>query len=388
MNILFVFNQFPGLGGVETVSDNLISYLGDYFKIFTVSLYSDSSMPLNDKVEKAFLLPEDDSRKAGFYNSLVKDLEISCVINQGIYPVLHPVVFNSDRDRSVKVISVLHGMPGYEKLMFWQKKSIRRSPRWLNMLRRQWCAKGKYPRYYKFIRPFAESYRTAAIEGDMVVLLTSGYERQFIREYGLEQYASKICSIENPLPSGFSMYGEPDWSEKKDMILFVGRLSIEKRVWIVLDMWRKVGKKVGWTLFVVGDGYEGKRLRKIARNLQNVSFEGYVSHPEKYYREAKILVLTSEFEGFPMTLIEAQRFGTVPVSYEVSAGVSAILSDGGGVAVPKDNFDALCDAVSGLMDDPVRLRQMSEDAFRKSSEYSIDRIGLRWKTLIEETVSR
>lgn len=61
MNILFVFNQFPGLGGVETVSDNLISYLGDYFKIFTVSLYSDSSMPLNDKVEKAFLLPEDDS---------------------------------------------------------------------------------------------------------------------------------------------------------------------------------------------------------------------------------------------------------------------------------------------------------------------------------------
>ena len=122
------------------------------------------------------------------------------------------------------------------------------------MLRRQWCAKGKYPRYYKFIRPFAESYRTAAIEGDMVVLLTSGYERQFIREYGLEQYASKICSIENPLPSGFSMYGEPDWSEKKDMILFVGRLSIEKRVWIVLDMWRKVGKR-GWTLSVVGDGY-------------------------------------------------------------------------------------------------------------------------------------
>ena len=269
MNILFVFNQFPGLGGVETVSDNLISYLGDYFKIFTVSLYSDSSMPLNDKVEKAFLLPEDDSRKAEFYNSLVKDLEISCVINQGIYPVLHPVVFNSDRERSVKVISVLHGMPGYEKLMFWQKKSIRRSPRWLNMLRRQWCAKGKYPRYYKFIRPFAESYRTAAIEGDMVVLLTSGYERQFIREYGLEQYASKICSIENPLPSGFSMYGEPDWSEKKDMILFVGRLSIEKRVWIVLDMWRKVGKKVGWTLFVVGDGYGNcSHLNSLGQFLQ------------------------------------------------------------------------------------------------------------------------
>ena len=128
MNILFVFNQFPGLGGVETVSDNLISYLGDYFKIFTVSLYSDSSMPLNDKVEKAFLLPEDDSQKAEFYNSLVKDLEISCVINQGIYPVLHPVVFNSDRDRSVKVISVLHGMPGYEKLMFWQKKPGRKRP--------------------------------------------------------------------------------------------------------------------------------------------------------------------------------------------------------------------------------------------------------------------
>ena len=52
MNILFVFNQFPGLGGVETVSDNLISYLGDYFKIFTVSLYSDSSGPSSCRVQQ------------------------------------------------------------------------------------------------------------------------------------------------------------------------------------------------------------------------------------------------------------------------------------------------------------------------------------------------
>jgi len=384
MNILFVFNQFPGLGGVETVSDNLISYLGDYFKIFTVSLSSDSSMPLNDKVEKAFLLPEDDSQKAEFYNSLVKDLEISCVINQGIYPVLHPVVFNSDRDMGVKVISVLHGMPGYEKLEFWQQRSIRKSPGWLNSWRRRRCAEGKYARYGKYVGAFADSYRDAAIYGDKVVLLVEGYVEEFIREYGLEEQRGKICYIENPLSLRYSALTAPDQTVKENCILYVGRLSVEKRVQIVIEMWRKVSRP-GWRLVIVGDGHERKRLEKSAADIENIEFTGYSACPEEYYRLAKILVLTSEFEGFGMSLIEAQRYGAVPVAYNVSAGVASVLGGGGGIAVTKDDFSALCDAVSGLMDDPWRLRQMSEDAFRKSSEYSIDRIGRRWKTLIEET---
>jgi glycosyltransferase involved in cell wall biosynthesis len=46
--------------------------------------------------------------------------------------------------------------------------------------------------------------------------------------------------------------------------------------------------------------------------LKRVNFEGY-RNPQPFYKRASIFVMTSANEGFPMTLIEAQQNGCVPV---------------------------------------------------------------------------
>ncbi|MBT9013098.1 hypothetical protein BTI85_09690, partial [Lactobacillus delbrueckii subsp. bulgaricus] len=64
-----------------------------------------------------------------------------------------------------------------------------------------------------------------------------------------------------------------------------------------------------WNLVICGSGEEEIKLKKIAKEkkLKNVVFAGFVQNVEEYYQQAKIMVMTSRFEGFPMVLLEGQN---------------------------------------------------------------------------------
>ena len=47
MNILFVLNSFPGLGGIETVTNALADFLGDHFKIYAFSFGGDPDVEVS-----------------------------------------------------------------------------------------------------------------------------------------------------------------------------------------------------------------------------------------------------------------------------------------------------------------------------------------------------
>lgn len=384
MNILFVLNSFPGLGGIETVTDALADFLGDHFKIYAFSFGGDPSVEVSSKFEKTFCCAGGSfSGNCRMYNDILRDYRIDVVINQGMYPHTTKVVFNRRRPSGIKVISVLHGMPGYEKIQFWTLPSVVNASPCRKRFRTILFKAGLFRKYNRYTGRFRRYYRKAAIKGDAVLMLTVGYIEQFVKEYGLEKYRNRISAVENPLPASCSALPVPDWDTKKNNIVYVGRLSDEKRVDVVLDVWREASRP-DWHLYIVGDGPEMSALKEKAANerIGNITFAGYEKDPWKYYSEAKILLLTSRFEGFPMCLLEALKSGAVPVSYDVSAGVRSILEDGGGMLVEKDDFKGFVGAVNMLMDDEVLLRQMSVAASDKSRRYSLETIGGQWLQLL------
>ena len=383
MNILFVFNSFPGIGGVESVSNCLMDCLGEHHTIYSVSFIGDSTAPVSARLSDSFRFPSvDNAVNIDFFNSLTDRLDIDCVINQGVYPELSGIVFNGHGKHGMKIISVLHGMPGYEKRQFWTLDMMRNASGYKKIERRFLAYIGLNHRYNEYIRKYRDACIKAVDGSDRVVLLTEMYKDMFIKEYGIRRHKDKVCFIENPLPAKYSSMKEPVWALKENNVLYVGRLSAEKRVDIILELWRKVARP-DWHLYIVGDGPEMGYLKDMGTGLNNVVFTGYVSDPAEYYARGKIILLASEFEGFGMCLIEAQRFGVVPVAYNVSAGVSSILECGGGVAVRKDDFKSLCHSVESLMDDQSCLERMSAMAFGKSSRYELDKIGGQWLNLIE-----
>lgn len=51
-NILFIFNIFPGVGGLESVSNNIIDYISKDFTIYTLSMCMMPNIPASPNIAK------------------------------------------------------------------------------------------------------------------------------------------------------------------------------------------------------------------------------------------------------------------------------------------------------------------------------------------------
>lgn len=387
-NILFFLNRYPGIGGIEAVTSTLIGSLGLENTIYVLAYDSMSGFELPQHVKKAFYFPDQtrdglSETNISFYNQIIREERITHVINQGMYPFMTDIAFNNARDRNVKIISALHGAPGYENIEYWfyrPKNPLTKIFR--NILLRFGLHKG----YNIHIGRYRTAYLKAVSEGDKTVLLCENYIDEFCKLYSIPE-KEKICAISNPLPESYSQNKLPDFSCKEDVILYVGRLSLEKNVMTMLMVWEKLQPGLaGWKFRIVGDGPERKKLERYVgkRSISCVEFIGAVSDPAVYYQNAKMLLLLSEFEGFGMVLIEAQSFGVIPVAYPSSSGVKSIIEDGGGVTVTSMDPEIIAGTVSCLAGDENKMKALSMTAYEKSARYRMDIIADQWKKLIAE----
>ncbi len=115
------------------------------------------------------------------------------------------------------------------------------------------------------------------------------------------------------------------------VLLYAGRLSVEKRVDRIVDAVAHTAALSEATLVIAGTGPEEHRLRRIA-NGAKVRFLGNLA-PDRmgtWYRRADALVLASEFEGLPTVALEALASGC-PVVALAGCGLDDVLRGGRGI---------------------------------------------------------
>lgn len=172
-------------------------------------------------------------------------------------------------------------------------------------------------------------------------------------------------------------------------MIYVGRLDYnQKRVHRIIETWALIEDCFpDWRLTLVGDGVERDNLEHLAEtlNLCHVNFEGFAD-PRPYYERASILLLTSEFEGFPLVLAECMSFGVVPVVYGSYSAVYDIIRDGenGMIVKPQiGGFSAndMAKAVKQIMEDNTYRCYMAQQAIMTSRNYSIETIYKQWEVI-------
>lgn len=178
-------------------------------------------------------------------------------------------------------------------------------------------------------------------------------------------------------------------------MIYVGRLDYnQKRVHRIIETWALIEDSFpDWRLTFVGDGVERRNIESLAKNLNlsHVSFEGF-ANPRPYYERASILLLTSEFEGFPLVLAECMSFGVVPVVYGSYSAVYDIIRDGenGMIVKPKNvGFSAndIAKAIKQIMENETKRNDMSLQAITTSRNYSIETIYKQWMSILNTTIS-
>lgn len=128
-------------------------------------------------------------------------------------------------------------------------------------------------------------------------------------------------------------------------ILFVGRLDEEsKRLSLLIESMKFVDSKK-YQLTIIGDGPDKENYIEQVKSQQitNIEFLGAKENPYPYMKNADTLVLTSNYEGFPVVCIEGLHFGLRIIStIDVRSG-SFKLSDYATIvdANPKDIADAM-----------------------------------------------
>jgi glycosyltransferase involved in cell wall biosynthesis len=176
----------------------------------------------------------------------------------------------------------------------------------------------------------------------------------------------------------------PGKKEAHPVLVFLGRLVRCKLPNHAIEAFVKVKETFPEAeLWILGDGYLRTRLERDA--VDGVSFFGRVSDDEKFdlLTRAHLLLAPSVREGWGISVIEANAMGTPAVGYDVPGLRDSILHGRTGILVEPMNTQALADAVTQILRNPMTIRALSRNALARSKTFSWDDSAKKFQSILE-----
>ena len=212
---------------------------------------------------------------------------------------------------------------------------------------------------------------------DRFVVLTE-YDRQAWQEI------PRVDVIPNPLP----FYPKMVPPVRKKRVIAVGRYFDEKGYDMLLQSWAIVEKEnTEWELAIFG---EGNRLyyERIASSLEldrnRCILNDSIFDVQNEYLKSSVFVCTSRFEGFGMGIIEAMACGLPVVAFDCLWGPRSIITDGDdGLLVENGNVEKMAESLLLLMNSPLRIESMGQNARKNVRRFNMVLIAEKWKRLFE-----
>lgn len=172
-------------------------------------------------------------------------------------------------------------------------------------------------------------------------------------------------------------------------LLAVGRLDKQKGFdWLIAAFTALVDSHSQWELVILGEGPERPALQaqiEAANLQQSVFLPGRAGNVGQWYEYADLYVMSSRFEGFPNTLLEALAYGVPVVSFDCDTGPRDIIRhEVDGLLVPAGEVAGLTAALDRLMGDAALRRQFSARAIEARERFAMARIAGLWEALFEE----
>jgi len=189
---------------------------------------------------------------------------------------------------------------------------------------------------------------------DVVFCYTDEDERR-VREFGVD---SRIEIVPNGVDTQrFTPDGETTEMIDHDgaVVLFVGRLVKGKRPEDAIAAVSRLSEELSAKLFIIGDGPLRAELEK-GTDRDTVEFLGQVPYEKmpEIYRSGDVLVLPSQAEGLPRTVLEAMKSGVPVVVSELDQIVPVVGRGGVTVSVGDiEGFTAGLESIlTGSVNDP------------------------------------
>ena len=290
------------------------------------------------------------------------------------------------------IFKILYKLFGSKNLLKWKVRKINpdiailQAPGELKILLNNKCKKTlvQHMSYDKEISNFFYNNNPDIInmvkkEVDCFVFLSDYDKDKFIKEMDWKLEKSKVirhsCEIE-------LLKGKKE--KNKNLIMICRIDNNQKRIDLAIKAMKKLPN---YNLKIYGDGVDRIWLEEMAKkeNVNNVFFMGETSQIKEKLDEGSIFIMTSDYEGYPITSIEAMRRGLPIVLRNTFDSAQDIIKDNGILLEKEWIEDKFVEAVRKIYNN---YEFYSNNAVEMGKRYDFEIIQKEWKELVNNLYER
>ena len=211
------------------------------------------------------------------------------------------------------------------------------------------------------------------------------------------QYMSNVFVLENPI--GIKSNGQRNRKNNKFNIISVARFdSPGKRIDRLLKVFSMVVKEEPRAILHIVGKYNldmkidsSKSVKELLLELgipeNNIIFCGEVKDIENYYSKAAINIVSSEREGFGLSIIEAASFGIPSVAFDVGGPSEIISNEENGFIIENGDLEEMSKKVLDLLKDKELYEKISKASYEMSKKYNPEKVYIKWSALLKAITS-
>lgn len=265
-------------------------------------------------------------------------------------------------------------------------------------------------RIIKFFKPRIKNVYTAhnvfynkkglmrfALKNSTIVAVGEGVKNNLFEVYDIPENRIRIIynSIEKKPLEKENLNSQLQLLKEKNRILIgnIGRISKQKGMDVfLLALTRLIDSNPNVVGVIIGDGEDRNQIESMSQELdleKNILFLGYQQHVREIISQLDFVVLSSRWEGLPLTPIEAFSEGKTVVASNISGNNEVIQNQINGLLFETENDEKLAESISYLLENSnikVTLEQNAIATFNNKYSYKIFIKG--YSDLYQEIMSK
>lgn len=222
-------------------------------------------------------------------------------------------------------------------------------------------------------------YRMAWRAGSTPIAISNQVARSVTEVYGIERMPVILNGIpveqfRHPTTPPKAWRRAEGFTDSEVLIVCIGRLSAVKNHPLLINTFDRIADQIpDARLLIVGDGEERDTVEALVRSLSatdRIQLMGQRNDISDILHAADLLVLTSTFEGIPLTIQEAMAAGTPVLATAVGGVPELVVHEESGLLVDSGDFEALGKALIQIvnnedmrMDFGQRSREIAAQSF-------------------------
>lgn len=363
MKVLLIHNRYQQPGGEDSVLENEVRLLKEFGnRVEVIEFHNDEMVHVSAISRLRKLLWNQNSYHK--VRDLLDVLRPDVVHVHNFFAVASPSVYEAAWQAKIPVVQTLHNY----RLLCPSGVLSRNGQPCMECL-------GSALRWPSIKH---SCYRSSRVETVGVVLLTVGHQLRGTWKNRVTRYIALTQSMRDIyISNGFSKdhvsvkphFIFPDLSpateSKRNQVLYLGRISIEKGVRFLIDAWRRyVSPDVNLT--IAGDGPLRSEIDEASRHLPNVKVIGKIDKQrvfEELSRSRFIVVPSLCQETFGMVVLEAYAAGVPVLATRLGSFPELIEHGKTGLLFDPTSPEMLAAAVHELWGNPARCLEMGQAGY-------------------------